>query len=487
MIISNVKNWIRWIVRRYPLARKGVSFVRRCLWQAERLKLIVRNHSLAVLRPFLARSRANTEADSQERFGTSFRLLALSQFVDDDKSNFRFVIPAETQSYPAPIFFGNLRPAIADDEIITVDTPHVYAVRIESVTVVGKFDLAFHHGDAIHIDQVELNRDKFAEEAIEFAEADAVSCRIQVRVSAPLQRHRAPCAISLVGGATHNYVHWLTETLPKLLMIDRCPEFQDLPLLVDGDLHPNIHEALDFFNVHRREIIKVPKLHPVHLDSMVIVSSPTYVPFELRDSANVARTKLSPKAIQFSPTGISAIQTAIERLRPDASTSRSRRLYLRRNSTTRKITNITELEPLLEAAGFETIDPEHLTFREQVDLFQAATCVVCQAGAALGNLCLAPPGCLFVTFAARSEHVNYRYFSHLATVLGHTLAYVVGDPGEDQNAWSAHRDIRIEPADLAAALNEIERRLETLSGAKANRSTFVERGGAPIESSCRAA
>lgn len=429
---------------------------------------------LLVLKPPF-RSCENESPAAVELLGSNFRLIPLSQVVRDVEADFRFVFPAETRTYPPPTFFGNLRPQTADHEQVTVATPAIEATCIENVIAVGKFDLMFLGDDAIHSDQVELTRDKFAEEYIEFAKADAKTGRIQVLVSEPVKRLETPSAVYLVGGATHNYVHWLTETLPKLLMIDRCPEFRDVPLLVDDALHPNIYEALDFFNVHNREVIKVSRLQPVHVKRMVIVSAPTYIPFEMRESASGARTKLSPKDIQFSPVGISAIQSEIGRLRPPSPNSDRKKVYLRRNNPVRQITNIRELEPLLAAAGFETIDPERLSFREQVDLFQSASCVICQAGAALGNLCLARPGCLFVTFAARSEHVNYRYFSQLATLLGHTLAYVVGNPCNDNGtAWSAHDDIRIDPADLKVALGEIESELNRNSDADFRRSGFVE-------------
>lgn len=47
-----------------------------------------------------------------------------------------------------------------------------------------------------------------------------------------------------------------------------------------------------------------------------------------------------------------------------------RRLYLRRNSQFRPIRNAGEVEALLSELGFQVVEPEKLSFAEQVKLFK---------------------------------------------------------------------------------------------------------------------
>ena len=80
--------------------------------------------------------------------------------------------------------------------------------------------------------------------------------------------------------------------------------------------------------------------------------------------------------------------------------------------------NHSEVEATLAAEGFEVIEPDSLSFIDQVRLFREAAVVVGQTGAGLMNLLFAPVGCRAIVLIARSPHSNYLYYSSLASLAG---------------------------------------------------------------------
>lgn len=387
----------------------------------------------------------------RERIVGDFRLVPISKFTDGvvDRTT---LLPAESRVYRGASFFGP-RPAAADENFSTIRTPEVILLRVEGATAAGKCDAFLYRNQAVISDQLNLERDLLVEEMSGAGRADVGRRRLHLRIESPIRYLEVPHAISLLGGATQNYVHWLIETLPKLLLLDRCPQFRELPLLVDTPNHPNIFEALDFFNVHRRELIKVERLQPVRTEQLLFISPPSYVPIDHRRAKFGAPSQIRAEDVMHSASGIAAIQRFLLDALPPSSVRR--KLYLRRNTTFRQILNAPELEAMLTAAGFETIEPDRLTFRQQVDLFHTAGCIVAQCGAALGNLCLTPPGCFVIPLIANSSYINYRYFDHLATILGHKLVYIAGEAEVSASRHPSHADFRINPQDLAEALRAV--------------------------------
>jgi len=132
--------------------------------------------------------------------------------------------------------------------------------------------------------------------------------------------------------------------------------------------------------------------------------------------------------------------------------ARGRKLFLRRRTGARVLVNHDEVEAALAADGFEAVEPEALSFLEQVRLFRGAAVVVGQTGAGLANLLFAPAGCRAVVLIARSPHSNYLYYSSLAHLAGVALCYVEGAL-TDRTAWHpAHSDFIVRPEEVVAAV-----------------------------------
>ncbi|GIX29063.1 MAG: hypothetical protein KatS3mg123_2944 [Burkholderiales bacterium] len=247
-------------------------------------------------------------------------------------------------------------------------------------------------------------------------------------------------AIPLLGWPAANYVHWLTEYLPKLALVDEIPELADLPLVVDANLHPNILESLRLCNVHNRMLITLSPGEVLRLKRAIFITPTAYAPFDYRFAAEVERTGITPDWAMFVPYAIHALRTKLLSSLTEGADTGARRLFLRRNSHFRQMKNAEKVENLLHACGFQVVEPERLSFAEQMKLVGTAEIIVAQAGAALGNMLFAPEGCRIIILSTWSPYNNYYYFSNLASILQQRCAYVLCDASEQvSNIHPAHR------------------------------------------------
>ncbi len=108
----------------------------------------------------------------------------------------------------------------------------------------------------------------------------------------------------------------------------------------------------------------------------------------------------------------------------------SRRLYISRAGT-RRVTNESELRPILHRFGIEFVEDVPRSLREQIDLFAAASLVVGPHGAAFTNIVWTPPG---ATVLELFHHAYFpHYFYYLARVLGHDYACWIEPGGSVQS------------------------------------------------------
>lgn len=130
-----------------------------------------------------------------------------------------------------------------------------------------------------------------------------------------------------------------------------------------------------------------------------------------------------------------------------------KRIYASRaNALWRKITNEEELLPVLEEYGFEVVFPERLSFRETVQLFQAAEVVCGLHGANLSNICFCKPGSTLIEIY-HPQHPEI-YFWTTATGARLNYAFLLGEgpvrdyPDLSPGSIGNHSDTRVDPDKL---------------------------------------
>lgn len=389
----------------------------------------------------------------------TFHLISMRDFVTKQAIGPIVVESSKKIQISGPKFVGRYPIKIHYVETVSLDTPAIEVMEISDATVVGGTNLILSGAWAIHPDLLVPSRDVMPAETYGIATVALDRGEIKVRLSR--RRKTSARAISLLGQCTGNYAHWLTETLPKLLFVDAIEEFDGLPLLVDGWIHPTFRTTIDLLSKKKRTIINVERWEAVLVSSVIEVSPPAYVPPEFRSYVGgVGIPVPSPRYFPFSLKALEMLRSAAWGVAASASpTNGSRKLYILRPPESvgnqRFISNIEDVERLILANGFEPIDPAKLSIAEQIAVFRDARCIISPVGAALANTIFTPAGCKVIALAPYYENANYYYFSNLMGVLGHDLHYVLG-PQVEKGGHALHRDYAIDLVALAEALERLE-------------------------------
>jgi capsular polysaccharide biosynthesis protein len=128
------------------------------------------------------------------------------------------------------------------------------------------------------------------------------------------------------------------------------------------------------------------------------------------------------------------------------------KIYLRRNSGVRKVTNATELEELLVVKGYVIVEPENLSFLQQAQLFTHAKVIIGSSGAALANIVFAPSNVKVFILIGKYTDTSYWYWQNIACSSGKTVSYVFGEINASDTS-EIHADFMI---DLDVLMPSIE-------------------------------
>lgn len=336
------------------------------------------------------------------------------------------VAQGEKINIPAPGFFGfGAQQAKKRMKMQYLASPSAEVYEFGRTLVVGGLDFLFHKKEAIHHDLFEPFEHQCPAENL----GVVTNCRDNASIDLHLwkQTTHMNAAVSLIGQCSSNYAHWLTETLPKLAVLDASGSFTDFPLLVDQGLHPNIVASLNLINCHQRKVIEVPRWSPMRVDRLVVISQPGYERYVPHGTSN---REPPPYLNNFSRAALCKLREAVLLSLGDMAMDSDRKIYLSRSRNSgnlRKITNITEIETIIQNADIQFIHPSEMTFREQVLACINAELIVGPIGASLANMIFAPKGCKIIALSPYYDDANYFYYVNLAGTLGHDIHFVLGE------------------------------------------------------------
>lgn len=233
---------------------------------------------------------------------------------------------------------------------------------------------------------------------------------------------------------SYGYAHWILDALPRLFGLERLPA-DEIQTIVSEPLKSWQKESLAMLGLDNMKLIALDHRH-LQLDVL-------YFPSYVGGPGNP-----HPWACQWLRSYL------LKGCEPGRS---RRRIYItRRLAERRRIANEDELEPILSKNGFEIIEAERLSFREQVCLFSQAEAVVALHGAGLTNLLFAPPGCKVLEIFD-PNHMKVMYYA-LADVLDQRYWYIVGQAAGLTNLHhqiTGHDDVYVPPSDFAQSLTAI--------------------------------
>lgn len=375
-----------------------------------------------------------------------FTMTALKKYCISHNSKSYTLVSAETVTLVMPVVHPEHFRKHMHAGYWPMEIPSVMAIEIPDAEVMGKCDFIFNESRCLHHGLYRWERDLSAEEMHGMLHIDAKRKRIMRWVNRETPVIVLDKAISLINSASANYVHWLTEAAPKLALIDEIEELKSYPLIIDSGLHPNIIESLNCLNTHRREIVQLERGQLCKVGRLITITPVAYSPFDYRRTFSTELQGPDPGWAMFVPSAIHTLRQKLLFRTGSGVRAASLRLYLRRSSNIRPMRNAEEVENLLTREfGYKVIEPEKLSFAEQIELFSRAESIVAQAGAALGNMIFAPKGCRVVILSARSPYNIYYYFSNLASILGLKCCYVLCNPdSQEGDVHPAHKGLIVD-------------------------------------------
>lgn len=234
--------------------------------------------------------------------------------------------------------------------------------------------------------------------------------------------------IWIVDKWSHDYFHWVTEGLTKILLLSYLNINEIILLPNHYKQYKYIKESLQYFNIPyaflapSRET-KIKTMYRVEFD---------YDPgnFDYR-LLNIIVSRIK-KANNNNET----IKVWISRL----------------HAKKRRILNEIELYPVLTKHNVRVIHPETFSFAEQVTFFQQVSLIVGLHGAGLTNMLFMHSKSQVIEVRKKDDYHSNCYFA-LASDLQHDYYYLMAEP---VNKLVHEGDCILDPAKLDYLLKQIE-------------------------------
>lgn len=248
--------------------------------------------------------------------------------------------------------------------------------------------------------------------------------------------------IHMTGEHEINYFHWIVEVLPRLFLCEKLLIDTEIPILVSEGLHDNLYALLDIIRAPKRAVLKLPRDRHHRVARLIYPSDLTRI-LDTYDRAPGKDTTYLPVALLREMAV--GIKSAL-----DATTSRSGKyIYVKRNSSYRRLLNQPDIESLLTEKGFDVVDPGRRTLVEQIRIFSQAETIVGPSGAAMANILWCRPGTRLIVLHSDHPLKKYPYWDALARVCDAQVTYLSGPRAHNiTGIFETHDDFIINPSEL---------------------------------------
>ena len=202
---------------------------------------------------------------------------------------------------------------------------------------------------------------------------------------------------------SRNYFHWVTDALPRaLVMTESIPESR---IVVPQRV------------AEKRFVV----------ESLILLG----YPFTVLDADKSYRFEQLAIPGNLAPTGhprpalAQKLRGALRNCSSADSSPRKRIWVSRARARRRRISNESEILPILDSLGFMTVHPESLSFEQQISLFSEAEIIAGVHGAGLTNMMVMKAGGRVIEIQRGKREWNYCYL-RLASALQLDYWFVTG-------------------------------------------------------------
>lgn len=244
-------------------------------------------------------------------------------------------------------------------------------------------------------------------------------------------------AIHFCKDYSFNYFHWLIEALPRLSIIEKFPELDSIPLLIDSNLKPQQLEALQILTKGKRELITLELGQAYHIKNLFYPSCLSHV------HNNYYHPVDFNNDIVISPDAIRYLRKNFLPFAKNLALKNKYYISRRNRGVGRRLLNDDEIETYLSEHDFTIIYPEQMSFVEQIQLFSQAKIIIGASGSAFANMIFSPPNCQIYILSANNEQVNFNLFSTLANVAQLQLNYVLGEDQVIEYLTKTHNSFKV--------------------------------------------
>lgn len=254
----------------------------------------------------------------------------------------------------------------------------------------------------------------------------------------PSTEPRRETRTAVLVGSGVGYYHFVIDHLSRLAVLDALGlDAPDHVFIVGDSMERYEREYFSLLAIEPQRIVPLGQQEAVLFDRLV-------VPY--------------PPALGADDASALLPQWARRRLAPTSgATDRDLKLYVSRaKAQRRRISNEDELLQWLLPQGFTVVHLEDLSVAQQIQMFARASHLVGANGAGFTNMIFMAPGARITMFTNRHlpDFAQKLFFHELANACGHTMAVVPGEPHEFSTNRALDADVRINLADLQAALPE---------------------------------
>jgi capsular polysaccharide biosynthesis protein len=311
------------------------------------------------------------------------------------------------------------------------DFPSVYIAKLFEAKVYSGTNLVFLNKSVICHDLYDFRRNTSSEElhGIHQFSYDFKKMR---RFNSNLKTLNIESAAPFLDSCASNYAHWLTEVLPRIAVFCTIEQYRDVPIIIDSGLHPNIIESLELIAGSDREVIYQEKSMVISVKTLYMTSVTGYVPFGKRDIEleDWNHGMFSPQCFELLKKKILPYADRV------SFESEHKKIYLCRKAQYRNIVNAKEVERLILKNGYFLMNPEELSFIQQVALINRSNAIVGVSGAAMANLIFAPSSTRCIILIGKVKGTSYWYWQNMALSTEKEVYYVMGDTGSDNDIHS---------------------------------------------------